>query len=569
MANFYLDNADILLHLKNADLEPIVKMRENNFREKEAFPEAAQDFDDAVDNYAKVLEIVGDIAANFIAPRAAEVDKEGAQWIDGEVHYAQGTQEAIERLRKADLMGFTLPRRYGGLNFPKTIYSMAIEMVSRADAALMNIFGLQEIADTIYHFGSEDQKQRFLPRFCRGEVLGAMAITEPDAGSDAQAVMLAAKEQEGKWYLNGVKRFITNGCAKISLVLARSEAGVSGGRGLSLFIYEREKNMRIRRIEDKYGIHGSPTCELQFNQAPAELLGQRKFGLIKYTIALMNGARLAVSAQALGIAEAAYREASSYAKSRKQFGKAIREIVAVYEMLTDMQVAIEAGRSFLYETSRLVDMKEGLEELSEQSPERKKELQEDIKRYSKYVALFTPALKAYVSEMANKVCYDALQIHGGNGYMRDFNVERHVRDVRITNIYEGTTQLQILGAIGGIISGVLFERLDEYEKIAKLGELADIFYKAKELRTFLQSAVNHIKNKADKAYQEYQARRLVEMGWDVIMSYLLCIDALKADRKKMVAHLFISKALPRVRSTLDYILADDTSVIEFHGAVIG
>lgn len=568
-SNFYTDNEDILFHMQNMDLSAIVKMREDGFLDNNKFPEAPQDYADAKDNYIKALEIIGAISGEFIAPRAPDVDKEGAQFNDGEVSYAKGTQEAIDCLKKSELMGITLPRRYGGLNLPKTIYSAAIEIVSRADAALMNIFGLQEIADTIYKFGTEEQRQHYLPRFSRGEVLGAMALTEPDAGSDLQAVGLKAYQKEdGRWYLNGVKRFITNGCAHISLVMARSEEGVSGGRGLSLFIYEREPNMRLRRIEEKLGIHGSPTCEMQFNDAPAELLGQRKFGLIKYTISLMNGARLAVAAQAVGIAEAAYREADQYARSRIQFGQPIRNITAIYEMLTDMKILIEAGRTFLYETSRLVDMKEGLEEILECHPDRKGELTDELKRYTKYAALFTPALKTYTTETGNKICYDALQIHGGNGYMQDFNIERHVRDMRITNIYEGTTQLQIVAAVGGIVSGVIFERLDDYEKEHDFTAVAEFFQQAKELRKYLEIAVNHIKSKGDKIYQSYHERRLVEMGNDVIVSYLLCIDALKADRKKMVVHLFVAKALLRCRCAMEYILTNDNSTVEFHKLII-
>lgn len=569
MPNFYKDNDDILFHIQNMDISRIIDLREDGFIEKDVFPEAPQDAEDAFDNYDKVLEIVGDIAGEFIAPRAPDVDKEEAQWVDGEVHLAKGTQQAIDRLKKAELMGFTLPRKYGGLNLPKTIYSIAIEIISRADAALMNIFGLQEIAETIYKFGSEDQKQRYLPRFCSGEVLGSMALTEPDAGSDLQAVSLAARQKEdGKWYLDGVKRFITNGCAKISLVMARSEEGISGGRGISLFIYEREKNMRIRRIEEKLGIHGSPTCELQFNNAPAELLGQRKFGLIKYTMSLMNGARLAIAAQAVGIAEAAFREADLYSADRIQFGKPIREIKAVYEMLVNMKVAIEAGRSFLYETSHIVDVKECLEETIEHHPERKAELKNELKRYTKYAALFTPALKAYTTEMSNAVCYDALQIHGGSGYTKDYNVERHVRDARITNIYEGTTQLQIVAAIGGIINGVIFDRLDEYEKNNDFSVITDLLKKARELRSYLQQAVNYVHGKSDKAYQEYHERRIVEMGNDVIIGYLLCIDAIKSERKQKVARIFLAKALPRCKAIMDYILSDDNSVLEFHDVVL-
>jgi 3-(methylthio)propanoyl-CoA dehydrogenase len=559
MANFYQDNKDILFHLKNMDLARIVELKEKNFVEKDEFPHAPQNVSDAVDNYAKVLEIVGEIAGDFIALRAADVDKEEARFVDGEVKYAQGTLEAMERLKKSDLMGFTLPRKFGGLNFPKSIYVIAIEIISRADAALMNIFGLQEIAETIYRFGTDDQKERFLPKFCQGEVLGSMALTEPDAGSDLQSITLAASEKDGKWYLNGVKRFITNGSAQISLVMARSEKDVSGGRGISLFIYDRDQNMRIRRIEDKLGIHGSPTCELQFNNAPAELLGKRKFGLIKYTMSLMNGARLAVSAQALGIAEAAFREANSYATSRIQFGKPIRKLMAVNEMLAEMKVAIEAGRSFLYETARIVDLKESLEEVVEHHPE----FQDEFKRYTKYAAFFTPALKTYTTEMGNKVCYDALQVLGGSGYTKDYSVERHVRDVRVTNIYEGTTQLQVLAAVGGIVSGVIFERLNEYEKENNFSAIESIFKNAKLLRQFLEAAVNHIKERADKTFQEYHERRLVEMGNDVIMSYLLCIDALKAEHKIKISKLFIAKALPRVKATMEYILSNDQSVVDY------
>jgi len=551
------------------DISRIVNLREENFIEKDILPEAPVDVEDAVDNYDKVLEIVGEIAGEFIAPRTSDVDKEGVRLINGEVSYAQGTKDAIDRLKKSDLTGITLPRKYGGLNFPKTIYAIAIEIISRADAALMNIFGLQEIAETIYKFGSEDQKKRYLPRFSNGEVMGSMALTEPDAGSDLQSITLSAHQKDdGKWYLNGVKRFITNGNAQISLVMARSEPGVTGGRGISLFIYERNNNMRIRRVEDKLGIHGSPTCELQFDNASAELLGQRKFGLVKYTMSLMNGARLAVVAQALGVAEAAYREAHSYAKSRIQFGKPIGEITAIYEMLTDMKVAIESGRSFLYEAARIVDIKECIEETIEHHPEQKADLQEDLKRYTKYAALFTPALKTYLTEKANKICYDALQIHGGSGYTKDYSVERLTRDVRITNIYEGTTQLQVLAAIGGIVSGVIFDILNEYESDYDFSAIADGFNQAKELRSYLETAIVYIQEKEDKLYQEYHERRLVEMGNDTIISFLLCIDALKSDRKKKVAQLFIAKALPRCMAMRDYILSGDRSMLEFHGDVV-
>ncbi len=557
MSNFYKDNPDILFHFQNMDLSRVIDLREDNFSEKGKFPEAPVNREDALDNYLRILDITGDISGEFIAPRAADVDIEGAHFENGTVTYAKGTVEALERLKKADLLGFTIPRRFGGINMPKTVYSAAIEIISRGDAALTNLFGLQEIAETIYKYGSEDQHRRFLPRFCSGEVSGSMALTEPDAGSDLQVISLKARQGDnGQWLLNGVKRFITNGCGNISLVMARSEEEISGGRGISLFIYERDKNMRIRRIENKLGIHGSPTCELQFNNAEAELLGKRKLGLIRYTMSLMNGARLGISAQAVGIAEAAFRESDKYAEERIQFKRPIREFSAVYEMLTDMKTSIEAGRSLLYETSRIVDIKEGLEEAAKKHPENKNDMKTETSLYTKYAALFTPITKVYTTEMANKICYDAIQIHGGVGFTSEFNVERHFRDVRITSIYEGTTQLQVVAALGGIVSGLIFERLDEYEN-NDFSSVSELYKKAQELRKHLEDSVTFVKDKNSHEFQEFHAGRLVDLAIDTILSYLLCMDALHSERKKKVANLFIQKAVIRIQANMNFIKADN------------
>lgn len=566
MSNFYKDNPDHKFYLNTMDLERVVSLREDNFSEAGKFPEAPKDQDDAVENYHLVLDIVGEIAGEFVAPRAPHVDEEGAHFENGEVTYAKGTAEAIDRLKKSDLMGFTIPRRYGGLNMPKVVYSAAIEMISRADASLMNIFGLQEISETIYKFGSDDQRKRYLPRFCKGEVTGSMALTEPDAGSDLQAVMLRANQTgDGRWRLNGVKRFITNGLATISLVMARSEEGTSGGKGISLFIYERDEKMKIRRIEHKLGIKGSPTCELQFNDAPAELLGRRKLGLIRYTMSLMNGARLGTAAQALGIAEAAFREAERYAEERKQFKKSINEFLAVGEMLADMKTNIAASRSLLMETSLIVDIKEGIEEAIEDHPERSKDLKDDLARYRKYAALYTPLCKAYITEMANKVCYDAIQIHGGVGFTTEFNVERHYRDVRITNIYEGTTQLQVVAAIGGVMGGIVSERLNDYENNTDFSSVEDLFKNARTMRNHLEAAVSFVKEKGDERFTEVHSRRLADMAEDVICSYLLCRDAVRDESRKALARQFVVKASYRVSNTRDFIMkgsADFIGIIE-------
>ncbi len=570
MLNFYQDNPDILFNLKNIDLKEIIELKENGFSDKDEYLDAPSSTEEALDNYTRVLDLVGEIAGEYLAPNAEEVDKIGATFENGEVKYPDAINAIIKRLSNANLMGFTFTRKYGGLNLPKTIYAMAIELVSRADASFMTIFGLQEIAETINHFGNDDQRSRYLPRFSSGEVLGAMALTEPDAGSDLQAIQLKAFQDENdNWRLNGVKRFITNGCAKIILVLARSEEDIADGRGLSLFIYERDKDMKIRRIEDKLGIHGSPTCELQFSDAKTELLGQRKRGLIKYTWALMSGARLGVSAQAVGIAEAAYREANLYASKRIQFNQTIDKFPPVYEMLTDMKVSIEAGRALLYEAAQMVDLKEGLEHRIEIHPETKMELKARLRVYTDFQQLFTSLLKCYTTEMANRVCYDALQVHGGVGYTRSFAVERLCRDARVTSIYEGTTQLQVVAATGALIKGTVSKRLGDYESNYNLQQVPELFEGAKKLREMLESGIVHVQEKADPTYTEYHARRLVDMAADTIISYLLCINALACDKKKKIATLFISKATPKTKSSLDYILSDDKSLIEFHRDIIG
>jgi hypothetical protein len=558
VSNFYHDNPDIMFHLQNMDLEQVVRLKEQEFAEHGVYAHAPRDVHDALDNYHLVLDIVGGIAGDFVAPRADEVDREGARFFNGQVQYAQGTKQSLERLAQADVMGFTLPRQYGGINMPKTIYSMAIEMISRADASLMNLFGLQEIADTICKFGSSEQKERFLPRFCSGETSGAMALTEPDAGSDLQSITLRADQRDdGQWVLNGVKRFITNGCADVSLVMARSETGISGGRGVSLFIYERDEHMRIRRIEDKLGIHGSPTCELQFQDAPAELLGQRKKGLVKYTMSLMNGARLGVAAQAVGIAEAAWREAREYARQRVQFGQAINRFQPVSEMLADMQVSIQAGRSLLYETSRMVDIKEGLEELAERDSEQAKAHKETLKRYTRYSALFTPLVKAYTSEAVNDICDMALQIHAGTGYTKDFPVERLYRDARITNIYEGTTQLQVVAAMGGITTGTIFDWMDKVEQGKDFSSLPRQIEMTRQCRKALQDVVERIKERGDSRFQEFHARRVVDMAAECSMAYLVTRDALYSDSKKVLADLFLSRAVQRVMNWRDMVLNQD------------
>ena len=566
MANYFTDNKDILFQFENLNIQEIVNLTEDGYKDVSEYDYAPKDYQDAMDNYHKVLEIVGDIAANIVAPNAADVDLEG-NYIDenGKVIYAKGTQEALRQLSQAELMGFTLPRKYGGINFPTTIYTIAIEMISRADASLMNIFGLQDIAETINKFGDEEQKKEFLPQFASGEATGAMVLTEPDAGSDLQAVKLQAYEDEkGQWRLRGVKRFITNGGGNILLVLARSEAGTKDGRGLSMFACYGDKTVKIRRLENKLGIHGSPTAEMQFNDTPAQLVGKRKYGLIKYVMDLMNGARLGVSAQALGISQAAYEEALSYAKAREQFGQPIYNIPVVTNMLIDMRVTLESNRSLLYETAKWVDLRDKFNEKIEHLKAEEKSFAEEnerAKEATKIAALLTPLTKYILTESANQITYDALQIHGGAGYMKDFIIERLTRDARITNIYEGTSQLQVVAAIGGVINDILGQRFNDNGKRIYKGNLIQLAAHMKEIRRIFLTSLKYVQDKNDKYFQDVAAKELVDMYGYLVTGYLLLDEAEIDNHKVFIANRYIISCVAKARKNAEAIKNEQFSDI--------
>ncbi len=554
MANFYTDNKDLKFHLSHPLMEKIVNLKERNFADKEKYDYAPLDFEDAMDSYKKVIEIVGEICENIIEPNAESVDQEGAHLKDNEVIYAKGTQEDYDALVKAGLIGMTLPRKYNGLNFPIIPYIVAGEMISRADAGFANIWGLQDCSETLHEFGSDEIKKEFLPRFAEGAT-AAMTLTEPDAGSDLQVVQLKATydEKNNIWYLNGVKRFITNGDADISLVLARTEEGSMDGRGLSLFVYDRAENaMTIRRIENKLGIKGSPTCELVFKNAPAKIVGDRRLGLIKYVMTLMNAARLGVGGQSVGISEAAYREALKYAQERTQFGKAIIQFPAVYEMLTKMEVMLKAERSLLYETARFIDIYKLYNEISDERKLEKEEKQEQ-KKYQRLADIFTPMLKLIASEYSNQIAYDSLQIHGGTGFMKDFPIERIYRDARITTIYEGTSQLQVVAAIRGISTGAYLNRMRDYEANKVKPELEFLQHTLFRMADEYEAAVNKVTNVGDTEYLDFHARRLVEMAGNIIMGHLLLADTMRDESYKNAAELFIKMGHAENKEKVDFI----------------
>jgi alkylation response protein AidB-like acyl-CoA dehydrogenase len=536
-ANYYNKNRQQVV--AELDLETIVSHLEKNFADQG--PGNLSNYQDAREWYEMILHNAGDISANFIAPRAAAVDEKGATFKDGEVEWADETKENMKVLAEAGYMGGTLERKYGGLNLPTSINNVIVEMVSQADASLMNLYGLQDIATTLQRFGNNEQKDRILPLFATGKVSGSMDLTEPDAGSDLQTVKLKAIEKDGKWYLDGVKRFITNGSADVHLVLARSEGGSKDGRGLSMMLYERDEHMVIRRIENKLGIHGSPTCELQFNMAPCELIGKRRYGLIKYMMSLLNGARLATTAQALGIAQAAYEEAVKYANEREQFDKKIIHFPAVYQMLKKMEAEIETSRVLLYKTARAVD----IEEMYEHKLNNGEKVKPEYKKASNLASFLTPLSKFVITELANKVAYDSLQIHGGCGYMKDFPVERLYRDARITNIYEGTTQLQVVAAIGAMTSGLFADELAQLELL----EITHLKKEQAEISTYVEKINQLLKDVLavdSREFKDYVANYLVEMASILYRLYLYLPFAEKHESKRRVLDFFMMDSTARL-----------------------
>ena len=528
MANYYSDHPEIEFHLNHPLMKRVVDLKERNYAEKDQFEDAPVNYEDAIENYKRLLDITGDVAGNIIEPNSESVDQEGPHLENGRMIYASKTFENLEATRKAGLWGLSMPRRYGGLNLPNAVFSMASEIISAADAGFQNIWSLQSCIDTLYEFGSEEQRQKYIPRICAGETM-SMDLTEPDAGSDLQRVMLkATQDADGTWRLNGVKRFITNGDSDIHLVLARSEEGTKDGRGLSMFIYDkRDGGVTVRHIENKLGIHGSPTCELVYKNAKAELCGSTRLGLIKYVMALMNGARLGIAAQSVGVEQEAYNEGLAYAKERAQFGEKIINFPAVYDMLSRMKAKLDAGRSLLYCCARYVDIYKALEDIARDTKLTPEERQE-MKKYTRLADAFTPLAKGMNSEYANQNAYDAISIHGGSGFIMEYKCQRLFRDARIFSIYEGTTQLQVVAAIRYITNGTYLGIIKEMMESEVSDDLKALKERVGKLVELYEAAINKVKEANDQAVHDFLARRLYNMTGDIVMSLLILDDATKA-----------------------------------------
>lgn len=566
MANYYSDHPEFDFYLSHPEMKRIVELKERGFEDKDKYPEAPVDFEDAIENYKRVLDITGDIAANIVEPNSEDVDLEGPHLVDGRMIYASKTFENLDATRKAGLWGISMPRRYGGLNMPITPYSMASEIVSAADAGFQNIWSLQDCIETLYEFGSEEQRRKYIPRVCAGETM-SMDLTEPDAGSDLQRVMLKAtySEEDKCWYLNGVKRFITNGDSDIHLVLARSEEGTHDGRGLSMFIYDKKSGgVTVRHIEHKLGIHGSPTCELVYKNAKAELCGSTRLGLIKYVMALMNGARLGIAAQSVGVSQAAYNEALSYAKDRRQFDTAIIDFPAVYDMLSRMKAKLDAGRSILYQTARYVDIYKALDDIARDRKLTDEERAEQ-KKYSRLADAFTPLAKGMNSEYANQNSYDAIQVHGGSGFIMEYKSQRLYRDARIFSIYEGTTQLQVVAAIRYITNGTYLAIIREMLEREVSADMLPLKEKVEELVAKYEELVNDVKAEGNQEKQDFVARRLYNITADIIMSLLIIEDATRAPELfSKSANVFVRHAVEECNGHYDFIKSFTFDALAFY-----
>ena len=554
MANYYSDHPEIEFHLNHPLMKRVVDLKERNYVEKDQFEDAPVNYEDAIENYKRLLDITGDVAANIIEPNSEDVDLEGPHLENGRMIYASKTFENLDATRKAGLWGLSMPRRYGGLNLPNAIFSMASEIIAAADAGFQNIWSLQSCIDTLYEFGSEEQRQKYIPRICAGETM-SMDLTEPDAGSDLQRVMLkATQDEDGTWRLNGVKRFITNGDSDIHLVLARSEEGTKDGRGLSMFIYDkRDGGVTVRHIEHKLGIHGSPTCELVYKNAKAELCGNTRLGLIKYVMALMNGARLGIAAQSVGVEQEAYNEGLAYAKERAQFGEKIINFPAVYDMLSRMKAKLDAGRSLLYCCARYVDIYKALEDIARDSKLTPEERQE-MKKYTRLADAFTPLAKGMNSEYANQNAYDAISIHGGSGFIMEYKCQRLFRDARIFSIYEGTTQLQVVAAIRYITNGTYLNIIKEMLESEVSDDLKALKARVAKLVDLYEAAINKVKEANDQAVHDFLARRLYNMTGDIVMSLLILDDATKSpDLFAKSANVYVRMAEEEVLGHSAYI----------------
>ena len=557
MANYYTDHPEIEFHLNHPLMKRVVDLKERNYVEKDQFEDAPVNYEDAIENYKRLLDITGDVAANIIEPNSEDVDLEGPHLENGRMIYASKTFENLDATRKAGLWGLSMPRRYGGLNLPNAIFSMASEIIAAADAGFQNIWSLQSCIDTLYEFGSEEQRQKYIPRICAGETM-SMDLTEPDAGSDLQRVMLkATQDEDGTWRLNGVKRFITNGDSDIHLVLARSEEGTKDGRGLSMFIYDkRDGGVTVRHIEHKLGIHGSPTCELVYKNAKAELCGNTRLGLIKYVMALMNGARLGIAAQSVGVEQEAYNEGLAYAKERAQFGEKIINFPAVYDMLSRMKAKLDAGRSLLYCCARYVDIYKALEDIARDTKLTPEERQE-MKKYTRLADAFTPLAKGMNSEYANQNAYDAISIHGGSGFIMEYKCQRLFRDARIFSIYEGTTQLQVVAAIRYITNGTYLSIIKEMLENEVSDNLKALKERVAKLVELYEAAINKVKEANDQAVHDFLARRLYNMTGDIVMSLLILDDATKAPE------LFAKSANVYVRMAEEEVLGHSAYIQNF------
>ncbi|MBX7057085.1 MAG: acyl-CoA dehydrogenase family protein [Leptospirales bacterium] len=568
--NYFEDNPDLRFNLQRClDWDRIVARRERSFRDAkryqqegdERFALAPADLAQAQSFYFESLQLAGEFAGKRVAPCARSMEQHGLKLKNGSVQFPPDYARLYQEAADSGFLSFPLPREWGGLNFPLPVSMALKEMLTRADNSFEISVAVSFLADVLRRFGPEDLKQLYIPQIVSGQLSAAMALTEPDYGSDLAHVRTRAELQaDGSYRISGAKRFITHGCGvgdrpAILFTLARTSG--DGARGLSFFLVHG-KDVEVSRIEHKLGLVCSPTCEIVYDNAPAVLIGREGEGLIKYVMSMLNGGRMGVAVESVGISQAALSEARKYASERKQFGAAIETHPAVARMLDEMDARLQANRALVFQAAQYVELYEQrCEELIEAGHgDREIRRDEEASRLDRISHLWTSLAKLECSEGANRIAYDAMQIHGGVGFTEEFDIARIFRDARISTIYEGTSQIHINAALAAFTSG-LGERdvvhLDFHERIENLGDDS----RKEQCRALYQRAraVAQCVLQLARSERDYLARDAVESVAAALATALLAAqcDLLEgewsgefAERKRKAFEVYLRLARQRV-----------------------
>lgn len=551
--NFFDENADLVFTVEHfIDWSTIIPLKEEGFKDAAEYKKtgdkhleyAPANLEEALEGYRAVWQQSGELAGVEIAGAARSMEKHGLKFKDGKVTFPPDTIRLIDLFAQSGLLGYAMGRHHGGLNMNLSASSIVMELVSRADSAFGITLGCFNLAEVIERFGSKEMTAAWVPKMSAGEVTGAMALTEPNYGSDLSRVMTrAVKDEQGVWRLTGTKRFITHGCGvgdRPAVILTLARSGGAGAKGLSFFLVHSSE-IEVARIEEKLGLHTSPTCEIVFENSKAELIGEEGLGLVRYAMGMMNGARMGIAVQSLGIAQAAHAEGIKYASERVQFGATIDKLAAVKRIIDDNEAYVQGMRALVYRSCEVVDHYDGLSArlLAETGDERAVRKNEDVVRLDKLAKLLTPTAKLFCSEYANFVAYHSLQIFGGSGYTEEYDIAKIYRDARICTIYEGTTQLQAVAAIGGIVEGLRENGFLLTYLRSQVGKLTDSKIKA-DLLADVEALAKLVPRYKERTEKEAVSIDVVTAFAHIYVSILLA-EQLQVAKQKNIAEIVTSK----------------------------